>query len=199
MRIPRLLQTRWLALLVSLVGGIYSASAATPLKSHQRSPTPIDACTFLQTGALKKSLGQRVLPGTRTDDGFTVEGAYSSTCYWQIDHSTHSPARSRLSPASKLVLLNVMHWPTAAATTHFLQSFRDASADHTIDHQIVPINGLGDEALWWGDGVAMRIGQLSFGVSTLHVARSEAERRRVAESLARLIAAQIASSAPSPH
>jgi len=46
---------------------------------------------------------------------------------------------------------------------------------------------LGDEALWWGDGVAVRRGTMSFGVSIVVNAADRAQRRVWEEALARSI------------
>jgi hypothetical protein len=87
-----------------------------------------------------------------------------------------------------LLIINVMRWPDTRQPRRFLQAFDTAAADHTIDHAIVRLHDIGEEALWWGDGVAMRIGHLSFGVSTLNMASTPQARQQIAEQLARLIA-----------
>ncbi|HEX4050450.1 MAG TPA: hypothetical protein VHY19_06200 [Steroidobacteraceae bacterium] len=46
---------------------------------------------------------------------------------------------------------------------------------------------IGDEALWWGDGVAVRRGAESFGVSVVVNSADRAQRRVWEEALAREI------------
>jgi hypothetical protein len=44
----------------------------------------------------------------------------------------------------------------------------------------------GDDALWWGDGVAVRKGDISFGVS-VHIRVEKTAERSMEESLAKKI------------
>ena len=53
--------------------------------------------------------------------------------------------------------------------------------------QPVPVQA-GDEALWWGDGVAARKGDVSFGVS-VHVGTDKKAEQAMEEALAKKIVA----------
>ena len=50
---------------------------------------------------------------------------------------------------------------------------------------------IGDESLWWGDGVAVRRGTRSFGVSVVVTPADRAQRRVWEEALAKQILARL--------
>lgn len=69
----------------------------------------------------------------------------------------------------------------------FLESFRAAAADGTIAGKPIA-RDFGDEALWWGDGLAVRSGGVSFGISVfLPRAEGQLEKGVGEERLAPLV------------
>ncbi|USI77618.1 hypothetical protein [Sphingopyxis sp. USTB-05] len=116
------------------------------------------------------------------DDGPTRDGAYSSTCVWEV----HVESASR-SSARRLILLNAMRWPNGRDPGKFLHAFRAAAKDGMIPHALEPL-AIGDESFWWGDGVAVRTGRISYGVSVLIPDADAGWRRARSEDLAGLVA-----------
>src|SRR5690606_41909354 len=73
-----------------------------------------------------------------------------------------APASSR---RPSFVMLNAMQWPVGKGLAgRFLQEFRDAAAHGELPSSPLP-RDIGDEALWWGDGLAVRKADVSFGLS----------------------------------
>lgn len=118
-------------------------------------PQPIDACSLLQPSEISAALGLPVEAGTRRDEGIVPQGAYSSACIWQVQLDAAA--------GRNFVIVNAMQWPAGLADT-FLEAFRKAAASGEIPSQPVP-RDFGDAALWWGDGLALRLGDVSVGIS----------------------------------
>lgn len=135
--------------------------------------TDLNACTLLLAEDITSVLGNTVYAGVRDDQGLIAEGeqagVYSSTCLWQLD---------RDNDVTEYVILMAMRWPPDKPASQFLQDFRHFSDLGVIAQQPVAL-ALGDEALWWGDGVAVVKGRVSFGISTRLL--DTPERRRAAE------------------
>lgn len=155
-----------------------------------RSSAAVNACTFLLDSDVTTVLGLPVEPGARDDSGpvssgpYAAPGAYSSTCLWKVRGASLKEAG--------YAILNVVNWPTGPADAHkFLQSFWDAARNGDIDQQPVPLQ-IADESLWWGDGVAVRKGRVSFGIS-VHIPARRAQERGLEEDLARRIVARLLS------
>jgi hypothetical protein len=142
--------------------------------AHAEAPS-IDACGLLQPAQIETVIGAAIDQGVRNDAGHVAQGAYSSTCVWTIKEER--PAA--LDPDAPLmgkqfVILNVMQWPVGKDLAKtFLDSFRDAATNGVLPQQPSPRNH-GDEALWWGDGLAVRRNDVSFGVSVFTPPRSSA-------------------------
>ncbi|HTW74515.1 MAG TPA: hypothetical protein VMD56_06290 [Steroidobacteraceae bacterium] len=170
--------------------GLLSLVPATG-RSAGRGPPPIDACALLTADELAALLGMPVEAGVRHDDGLTSIGAYSSTCLWKVRNARlrlHDPQASL--GGADFAILDVFSWPTQAAARRFLQSFRAAAQSNLIPTQPLPLH-IGDESLWWGDGVAVRRGAVSFGVSVVVNSADRDRRRAWEESLASRIVARI--------
>jgi hypothetical protein len=140
----------------------------------------IDACELLPASAIQRALKRKTGEPQRTDSGYVAGGAYSSTCFWTITLSASTGVRKR-----NLVILHVMRWPRGMAGT-FLDQFYSAARNGELPRQPVP-RKIGDDALWWGDGIAVRKGDVSFGVSILVEGISLEESGRLEESLARQV------------
>ena len=130
-------------------------------------PAPINACALLSSLAVSEATGLPAHAGERRDSGYESNGSYSSTCVWILERED-----SRISQAAPLrgrsfVILNVMNWPEGSGLADsFLQAFREAAARGEIPSEPRP-RDFGDAALWWGDGLAVRQGDVSFGISAV--------------------------------
>jgi hypothetical protein len=91
------------------------------------------------------------------------------------------------------VILHVIVWPRGSGkASEYLDSFDAAYLQGEIP-QKPSARKIGDDALWWGDGLAVRIRDFGFGVS---IAIPDADLDRPGlreEQLATLIADRIAS------
>jgi len=154
----------------------------------------IDACALLLDGEIRKAIGQDVHAGERHDMGEVApdigsgKPSYSSTCLWRIKSGNEEPLDPNDPVAgTSFVMVNAIRWSTGVeGAKHYLQSFRDAAEDGTIDHQPSSID-IGDEALWWGDGVALRKSETSVGVS-VHLPGDRRKERLLEEALAKIVA-----------
>lgn len=145
-------------LLGAHVSGAGAASAAKVAE--------IDACTLLTAAEISRAIGLPVDAGVRRDAGLQKTGAYSSACLWTIQTQTPAPHNpTKPLNGKSFVILNAMQWPAGSNLARtYLEDFREASANGVIDAKPVP-KSFGDEALWWGDGLAVRKRDVSFGVS----------------------------------
>ena len=136
---------------------INSIDALVLLAAAATQPVAIDACSLLQPSEISAAIGLPVATGTRRDEGLVPQGAYSSACVWPVTDAT--------APGKSFVIVNAMRWPTGSGLADtFLDAFRKAAASGEIPSQPVP-RELGDAALWWGDGLAIRRGDVSVGIS----------------------------------
>ena len=150
-------------------------------------PQPIDACALLTASDVAALLGMPVTEGVRHDEGLTSVGAYSSTCIWKVRNDRLGARDPTLSlGGADFAILNAFSWPSRSGAVGFLQSFRSAADRHEIPMHPIGLK-LGDEGLWWGDGVAVRRGLLSFGVSVVLNSADRAQRRVWEEALAKEI------------
>jgi hypothetical protein len=132
--------------------------------SAQAASMEINACELLTPAEISSVIGVAVDGGRRQDEGLQADGSYSSTCIWMVEPGQKpdgaAPARGR-----RFVILNAMQWPHGRNMAgKFLQAFRDSADKGVIASKPSP-RKYGDEALWWGDGLAVRKGDVSFGVS----------------------------------
>jgi hypothetical protein len=129
-------------------------------------PAAIDACALLQRAEISQVIGAQVGEPTRNDAGPASNGSYSSTCVWEIHAGKPTTPRSDAPLGGKsFVILNAKQWPRGSKLAHtFLDSFREAERNGDIPGKTSP-RQVGDEALWWGDGLAVRRHDVSFGIS----------------------------------
>jgi hypothetical protein len=161
-----------LAALASSPAVLASPPAAPASPPAARTSTPatpaasIDACALLTEQDISQVIGLSVDEGARKDDGAAADGSYSSTCVWKIRAVGASPADPNAPlNGESFVILNAVRWPAGSGLARrFLEGFRTAAAKGDIPHQPSP-RTFGDEALWWGDGLAVREQDVSFGVS----------------------------------
>jgi hypothetical protein len=134
----------------------------------------IDACALLRTEQVAGVVGQPVEPGVRRDAGIESNGAYSSSCVWLLT------AEKGLARPRSLVILNAQRFPAGSGRAReFLDSFREAAASGVLPRAPEP-RRFGDEALWWGDGLAVRRRDVSFGLS-VRLPEAPADRPGVRE------------------
>lgn len=165
---------------------------ALPLAVQGAAPPRIDACALLAPEQIAGVIGQPVEPGLRQDAGLETNGAWSSSCIWTLSAERAAP-RNPAAPLGgrSFVILNAMQWPTGSGRAHeFLDSFREAAAEGVLGSAPSPRH-FGDEALWWGDGLAVRRHDASFGLS-VHLPNAPPKVRGLPEErLAPLVLAQI--------
>ncbi|HEY4368941.1 MAG TPA: hypothetical protein VGN07_17025 [Steroidobacteraceae bacterium] len=154
-----------LAALAGLTLAAQAGAADAPV-ARATSPLHIDACALLMPAEISKVIGLTVGPGMRNDAGLESNGSYSSACVWQI-RPEKPVAADPTAPLNgkSFAILNAMQWPAGSDKARtFLEEFRKASANGDIPGETSP-RKVGDEALWWGDGLAVRKGDVSFGLS----------------------------------
>jgi hypothetical protein len=151
--------TLGIAALAATANGLEAQPAQAPALQ-------INACALLLPAEITQVIGLPVEPGVRHDDGLVSNRSYSSSCIWEVRTPTPAPADPDKPLGGKsFVILNAMQWPSGSGLAHtFLDSFRKAAMDGTIPGKPSPRN-FGDEALWWGDGLAVCKGDFSFGIS----------------------------------
>ena len=153
----------WIAAAALMLAGLLPALGA-------RADVPeSNACTLIAKEEVAKVVGGTVETAERKDDGKTEDGAYSSTCVWKVTGLAPMAAKPDAPfGGAAFAMLNTITWPAGSGMAKkYLEDFRDAAKQELIDMTPVAVQA-GDEALWWGDGVAFRRGDVSFGVS-VHV------------------------------
>jgi hypothetical protein len=175
------------------------AAAKAPAGTHHRvaAAPPIDPCALLTDNQVSDVIEMRVDPGFREDtgrlDSSGYQGSYSATCVWMV--RSDSASRDSVRPWGKasFAVLAVISWPAGSeGPAEFLQSFRDAADSQLIPSSPLPLH-IGDEALWWGDGVAARKGNISFGIS-VHLVQGRSKERAMEEVLTRAIVSHLSDS-----
>jgi len=167
-------------LLATLVVAVPSAAA------ERESPlNGVNACSLLDAEAITKVVGLPVEPGIRRDSGREKNGSYSSTCLWVI-HFAGSEAPDPDAPLGgrSFAILNVLTWQAGSGLAGtFLDAFQEAAKTGLIP-SAPEARTFGDRALWWGDGLAVAIGDVSFGLSIYTPAVEHAYPGEFEESLA---------------
>ena len=148
--------------------------------------TEINACALLTSAEIARTIGVAVDGGRRQDEGVQRDGSYSSSCIWMIEPNKQRDPTAKLG-GRRFVILNAMTWPPGRdMAKKFLQAFRDSS-----DKGVIPgkpsLRKFGDEALWWGDGLAVRKGDVSFGVSVFMPSPDAPRTSAMEEKLAPII------------
>lgn len=156
--------------------------------------TPIDACALVSADEISQVIGIKVDPGVRNDSGWITSdsqrGAYSSTCLWRATADRDASDPDLPEGGASFAILNVFAWPSGSgAAGSFLQNFRDAAKSNLIPSTPVPLT-IGDEALWWGDGVAVKSGNFAFGIS-VHLVNGRPKERQMEETLGATLAARL--------
>ena len=151
----------------------------------------LDACSLIVPADVAAVTGGTIAKSERDDSGETNEGGgYSSTCIWKIDGLAKVPAVKEGAPepfgGQAFAMLNTIVWPAGSGLAKkYVNDFRDAAKQDLIDATPVPVKA-GDDALFWGDGVAVAKGDISFGVS-VHVGIDKKAEQAMEEALAQKI------------
>ena len=146
-------------------------------------PLEINACELLTAAEIGAALGLPVGEGRRRDEGLSRDGQYSSSCIWMIQPGK-PPERSAPARGRRFVILNPMQWRAGRGMAKkFLQAFHDSADKGILANQPSP-RKFGDEALWWGDGLAVRRGDVSFGISVFMPQRNVPRTSAMEEKLA---------------
>lgn len=165
--------------------------------SSRASAGPADACSLLTDREVESTMKLHVMPADRRDDGALdhkpgYEGAYSSTCVWRVVDDKDAADIDLPMNGMRFAILNAITWPKdSGKAAFFLQSFHDAAEHDIIPSKPIPLKGIGDDALWWGDGVAGRVGDVSFGISVFLQNGDKETQRSMEEALARKIAGRL--------
>jgi hypothetical protein len=172
----------WSALLIAVQA---SGAGVGPAPAPGRMAASIDACSLLAVADIQPALGMPVAPGVRHDAGLEPNGAYSSACVWVLNPADASPPDpTKPLGGRSFVILNAMQWPAGSGLAHtFLDGFREAAHNGEIPSQPQARN-FGDEALSWGDGLAVRRRDVSFGVSVFIPGMTKERRAALQERLA---------------
>ena len=167
-------------LTIAIAGLVLAGSARADVPQQ-------NACTLISKEEVAKIVGGTVEAADRNDSGMTEDGAYSSTCVWKVTGLAPLPAKPDAPfGGASFAMLNTISWPAGSGVAkRYLEDFRDAAKQDLIDMTPVPVQA-GDEALWWGDGVAFRRGDVSFGVS-VHVGTDKKAEQAMEEALAKKI------------
>lgn len=144
----------------------------------------IDACALLSSSDIAGVIGREVLQAEHHDAGLieNEDGAqsFSSTCFWDVAGVAGDGAPNN---RREYVILHAMKWSTATDAQSYLASFYGAAQHGVIPNTPAALN-IGDDALWWGDGVAVLSGVSSFGIS-VQIADAGENRRAFEAALAR--------------
>lgn len=167
--------TRTLVAAIAIAMGSAAYAATSPLE--------INACELLTSAEISAAVGLPVDHGRRQDEGMSRDGQYSSTCMWTIEPGK-APDPTAPGRGKRFVILNAQRWPAGRdMAKKFLEAFHESADKGVIANQPVP-RKFGDEALWWGDGLAVRKGDVSFGISVFMPKRDEARTSVLEEKLA---------------
>jgi hypothetical protein len=175
--------------LASLAVAALMLAGLTPVGGAHADVPESNACTLIAKEDVAKIVGGTVETAERNDDGKTEDGAYSSTCVWKVTGLPALPAKPNAPfGGAAFAMLNTITWPAGSGMAKkYLEDFRDAAKQDLIDQTPVPVQA-GDEALWWGDGVAFRRGDVSFGVS-VHAGTDKKQEQALETALAKKIVA----------
>jgi hypothetical protein len=183
---------------VLVMGALLCAVSPAFVRAADAAPTTIDACSLLNEAEIRSALGVEVEKGSKRDSGRESNGAYSSACVWLFKGEADRPIdRSKPLGGRSFVILNAQRWPKdSAGPRTFLEAFREANESGVIAAKPSP-RRFGDEALWWGDGLAVRRRDVSFGVSVFSprdgAARANAQPGEREGRLAQAILVRLAS------
>jgi hypothetical protein len=153
--------------LYTMAGCMLCAQAdPTSAMSPSSTAVEVDACSLLTAAEISEVIGVPVDSGVRRDQGLQQNGSYSSACVWTMRlEGEAAPNPAAPLGGKSFVILNAMQWPVGSGLARtFLEAFHAAAATGEISSKPTP-REFGDEALWWGDGLAVRKGDVSFGLS----------------------------------
>ena len=173
--------------LVGVIAGLAcagAACAAEPVKER-------NACSLISPADIASVTGGQVMVGERNDSGAVDQGGYSATCLWKIDGLSKLQKEGEPFGGAPFVMLNTIDWPAGSGMAKkYVEDFRDAAKQDLIPSTPVEVKTIGDDSLFWGDGVAVAKGDVSFGIS-VHVGTDKKAEQQMEETLARKIAPKL--------
>jgi len=164
------------------------AAAGSARAADAPRPTPIDACGLLTPDDIASVTGKKAGAPISGGDEDTSDGSRSSTCVWKLAGDAGAGTQALDAPlqGSNYAVLNIQSWPQGSdGARKFVEDFRDAAEHDLIPAKPVTVQ-VGDEALYWGDGVAVRKGNVSFGIS-VHLVGGKPTEQAMEEALAKTI------------
>jgi hypothetical protein len=198
--------------LLALAFALGLLAAPRPARADAAAPA-FDACSLLTADEITKAIGMKVDPAVRDDSGAGKGGTYSSTCLWRgpnkpepatawekvkatvsgwlgLEAEQPPPADTPMAGVN-FVILNAIAWPEGSdGAKNYIEDFRASARAALIDNDPVSV-GIGDEAIYWGTGVAVRKGTTSFGISVRFGKKDKQAQRAMEEALARQAVARL--------
>jgi hypothetical protein len=177
-----------ISVLITLSLAIIDSETPIAAEGETRSEgSAMNACTLLSADEISAVVHFKVERGVRNDSGQIrsgpYTGSYSATCLWKASQDRNATDPTLPLGGARFVILNIMSAPAGShQAAKFLQDFRDAAKDQTIPTTPVSLT-IGDASLWWGDGVAVQKGDISYGVS-VHSVKERSLERQMEETLA---------------
>jgi hypothetical protein len=174
------------------MAGILTSCATGQALEAKRSDKAVEiqACSLLSQREIETELNIRVEAPERSDPGYVDDGSFSSVCIWRVVEEASASDEDVLS-SRQFVILNAISWPRGKRMAkNFLDAFYAAAEKGEIAHTPVE-RKLGDDALWWGDGLAVRRGDISFGLSVSVRELKAKAPGKSEEALARIILQRI--------
>lgn len=145
-----------------------------------------DVCRLLSAADIRAELGIDVATGQLHDIGFDEKlAAHSWSCIWFFREQTSGSSDSyQMNDGKRFVILNLMRWSKRDNRAYeYLQGFRRAAETGELPRAPMT-RSMGEEALWWGDGLAVRQGLVGFGVSVFPAPNFVAYPGEIEEKLA---------------
>jgi hypothetical protein len=172
---------------VAIAGLAFAGAAYAGEPAKER-----NACSLISPADIASVTGGQVKPGERNDSGVVDQGGYSATCLWKIEGLPKLPEKDgEPFGGTPFVMLNTIDWPAGSGMAKkYVNDFRDAAKQDLIPSTPIEVKTIGDDSLFWGDGVAVAKGDVSFGIS-VHVGNDKKAEQGMEEALARKIAPKL--------
>lgn len=165
-----------------------TAAAILPIATLWSEPVPagpaaeVAACPLLTADEVESVFGQILVADEREPTGGGLNQGRMTTCIW-------SPAGGRLGPTLSVI---VWSWPAGSpGAAGYLEAFQQIAAEYPDLPQPEPL-AIGDAALWDGNGVHVRKGDLTFSLATsMNALDPTSDARAKLEDLAAIVAGRL--------
>ncbi len=169
----------------ALAVAVTAALCATGSTYAVAAGKPVNACELLTLDEISAVMGAKVGLGDLKEAPSGQDDAFASTCVWRLAKPEGQENANLPLQGKSYAILNVISWPDTKGAAHYLQSFWEAGEAGTIPHKPIAVK-VGDDALFWGDGVAARKGNVSFGVS-VHLPGGNPQQQAMEVDLAKKV------------